>query len=185
MKLVARVIIQMMGAPKKHIEDTLKKYIAKIDEDYADIKVLKKYISPAKKEGGHFNVFSELELEIEGTENLVWFCFDYMPASVEILEPDSLVYECHDFTNFLNDLQQKLHKVDMMIKSLSAENQVLKKNGMTLMNNILLLQLGTGPKNVSALAKGSGVPEDHVEKFLESMVTEGKIKKHKDTYRLS
>lgn len=184
-KIVARVIIQMMGGPKKHIEDTMKTYVKKIEEDYADIKIKKKYLSPAKKEGALFKVFTELELEIDGIENLVWFCFDYMPSSVEILEPDRLVYESHDFTNFMNDLQQKLHKVDMALKNLSAENQVLRKNGVTLSKNLFHSLLRSGPKDLAALAKDSGIPEEHAQKFLESMVKEGKIQKDKALYRLA
>jgi hypothetical protein len=184
MEVHARVIIQMMGGPKKHIEDTLRKYIDKIEEDYADIKVKKKYVSPAKKEGELFELFAELELVIDGAENLVWFCFDYMPSSVEIIEPEQLVYDSHDFMNFLNDLQQKLHKVDMALKNLSAENQVLRKNGTQLLKNLLVQQLRTGPKDISALVKGSGVPQDHVSAFLDSMIEEKKVKKDKGLYHL-
>jgi len=185
-KIIAKVIIQMMGAPKKHIEETLKMYVDKIKKDHEHINVLKEYQSPAEKqkESKLYNVFSELEIEALGTENLVWFCFDYMPASIEIIEPEKLVYESRDFTGFLNDLQAKMHKVDMAIKNLSAENQVVKKNGVTLLKNIIILQLKTGPKDVKTLAKNAGVPEDNVQTFVSAMIDEGKIKKDKDKYTL-
>ena len=185
-RIVARVIIQMLGAPKEHIEKTLKEYIDKIKDEHKDIKILNKYQSKAKKEKNDklFKVFSELEIEVKGVDSLVWFCFDYMPASVEIVEPDKLVYDSHEFTNFLNDLQAKLHKLDMLLKHFSAENIVVKKNGMALMKNIIILQLRTGPKGIKTLAANAGVPQDHIERFLNSMIKEGKIKKDKNLYKL-
>jgi hypothetical protein len=184
MKITAQAIVQMMGGPKKHLEDTMRLYLDKIEEDYADIKLTKRYVSPAKKEGSLFKIFAELTLEIDGIENLVWFCFDYMPSSVEIIKPDEFIYKSHDFTCFINDLQQKLHKVDMALKNISAENQVLKKNGTQLLKNLLTVLLRSGPKDIAWLAKNAGVPEQHATQFLESMIKEGKILKDKGLYRL-
>ncbi len=185
-KVVVRAIIQMMGAPKKHIEDTLKLYVDKIKEEHKGITVLKDYTSKAEKKKGSklFNVFSELEFEVQGVEELVWFCFDYMPASVEIMEPESLVYSSHEFTDFLNDLQGRLHKVDMVIKNLSAENKVVKKNGATLVRNIIMMLLKDGTKDVKTLASNAGMPEKHVLVFLDALLKEGRIKKDKNRYSL-
>lgn len=185
-KIVARVIIQMLGAPKKHIENTLKLYIDKIKEEHKNITIIREYESKAekKKDSKLYNVFSELEIEALGIEDLVWFCFDYMPASVEILKPDSLVYNAHEFTNFLNDLQARLHKVDMVIKNLSAENTVVKKNGVVLIKNIIMLLLKSGSKDIKSMASAAGVPEKHIETFLDAMIKEGKIKKDNNLYRL-
>jgi hypothetical protein len=188
-KIIARVIIQMMGSPKKHIEDTMQMYMDKIVTDYKDIEIIEEKRSKAKKDKENketelFKIYTELEIEAKGIESLVWFCFDYMPSSVEILEPDKIIYDQHDFTDFLNDLQSKLHHTDMTIKNLSAENQVIKKNGMMLIRNIVMLQLKVGKNDCETLATNAGVPVDHMEKFLEGLIKEGKIKKDKDLYSL-
>jgi hypothetical protein len=186
-KIVARVIIEMMGSPKKHIEDTLQMYIDKIGEDYKNIKIIEENRSKAEKENKDeklYKIYTELEIESKGIENLVWFCFDFMPSSVEIIEPAEIIYDQHDFTDFLNDLQAKLHNHDSVIKNLSAENQVIKKNGMTLIKNIVMLQLKIGKNDSETLATNAGVPVDHMEKFLEGLIKEGKIKKDKDFYSL-
>jgi hypothetical protein len=185
-KVVCRAIIEMMGSPKKHIEETIRLYVDKIKEDHKDIKILEEYISTAKKQKGNelYNVFAELELEVSGMENLIWFCFDYMPASIEISDPEELQFSCNDFTAFINDFLAKMHKVDMTLKHLAAENQVLGKNGVTLMKNIITLQLKSGPKTPEMLAEGAGTPVDHVEKFLEAMEHDGKVKKKGKEYVL-
>jgi hypothetical protein len=185
MKITAEAIIQMMGGPKQHIEDTMRLYLDKIEEDYADIKVKKRYVCPAKKEGELYQLFAELTLEINGIDNLIWFCLDYMPSSIEIIRPDEFLYKSHDYTNFLNDLLQKLHKVDMALKNVSAENRILKKNGTQLLKNLLTVLLREGPKKVQWLAKNAGVPETHATEFLAAMVKEGKILKDKELYRLA
>jgi hypothetical protein len=186
-KVVCRAIIEMMGAPKAHIEETIKLYVDKIKDEYKDIRIIEEFISKAKKQKGNelFNVFAELEMEVSGMENLIWFCFDYMPASIEISDPEELVFSNHDFTAFINDFLTKMHKVDMTLKHLAAENQVLGKNGVTLMKNIITLQLKTGPKTPEVLAAGAGTPVDHIQKFLEAMEHDGKVKKKGKEYVLN
>jgi hypothetical protein len=186
-KIIARAIIQMMGGPKKHIEETLGMYMDKLIEEHKGFRIIKEHRSKAKKEKGQelFNVFSEIEFETQGIESLVWFCFDYMPASVEILEPDKIIYSSDKLTDFLNDLQEKLHRVEMLAKNLTAENKVIKNNGVTLVKNIIMLQLKLGPHDIKTLSDNAGVPEDHIHKFLDVMEKEGKIKKDKDLYRLA
>jgi len=180
----AKVIVQMMGSPKKHIEKTIKDYIGQIKEHHKDIEVVNEDTSNAKKDGDMFSVFSELEINAKDSGALVWFCFDYMPSSVEIIEPNKIVYDTVDFTNFLNDLQAKLHKTDMVIKNLSAENQVVKKNGMTLLKNIILLQIKMGIGDLKTLSVNAGVPEEHIQKFLEQLDKDGKIKKDGKLYKV-
>jgi len=185
MEITARVIIQMMGAPKKHIVSTLKMYIEKIKEEHKGIKILEEFKSKPKKEGKLFKVFTELELKAKDTSDLIWFCFDYMPSSVEVIDPTELIFKANDFTDFLNDLQDKLHRIDMNAKNLSAQNQVLNKNGRTLMMNLIMLQLRTKPVGIDILAKNAGAPNEHLQKFVDSMIKDGKIKKDNDVYRVA
>jgi len=183
--MIARAIIQMMGSPKKHIEETLGVYVDKIKDEHKNIKVVKEDRSKAEKDGDMYKVFTELEIDTKSASDLVWFCFDYMPSSVEIIEPDEIIYDSRDFTDFLNDLQAKLHKLDTVVKNLSAENQVVKKNGVMLMKNIIMLQLKMKPRDLETLAVNAGVPQDHMEKFLKAMEKEGKIKKDGNLYILA
>jgi len=183
--ITARVIIQMKGAPKKHIEDTLKLYIDRIKEEKNDIEVLSEDTEKAKKDGDMYNVFTELEIKTKDSAGLVWFCFDYMPASVEIVDPDVIHYDSHEFTGFINDLQGKLHEVDMIIKNLSAENQVIKKNGLTLLKNIIMLNLKFQPTDLDTLAVNAGVPVQNIQKLLDAMEKDRKVKKEEGLYKLA
>lgn len=181
-KIVARAIVEMLGAPKEHIEETLKMYINKIKEE-SDIKVVKEHYAEAeKREDNLFSIFVELELETTDIAHIIWFCFDYMPASMEILEPEEISYKQRDFTDFLNDLQGRLHKYDMLIKNLSAENKVLKRNSLTLGKNTFLVALHDGPKDIAALTDLTGVPEKSAKKFLNELIKLKKVKEENNVY---
>ncbi len=180
----ARVIIEMLGAPKEHIQETLEHYVDKLKKDEKKIIIRKvDYVEP-KPVNNLFSVFAELEIEFEDLQTITYFCFDYMPSSIEIHDPDELTYDSNEYTTFLNDLQARLHKVDMLVKNLSAENKVVKKNGNTLARNIVIVSLESGQKTLLEISKRCGMPETHIKKFVNILVSEGKIKEQDGMYHL-
>lgn len=185
-KIICKAIIEMLGHPKEHIEDTMKKYVDKIEEDYKKIKLKEQYISEAElnEDKKLYSIFSELDLEITDIGELSWFCLDYLPSSIEIIEPSELKYDTRDFTHFLNDLLAKLHKIGNDLKTYNAQNKTLKKNSVTITKNMMLYQLKKGPKKASQLAKNAGMTEEDAKNFLASMVKEGKIKETNGKYSL-
>ncbi|MEK6868162.1 MAG: hypothetical protein AABX98_05055 [Nanoarchaeota archaeon] len=183
-QIKARVIIEMLGAPKEHIEETLKLYIEKIKTQEKDIVVRNIEYGDPKEVDTLFSVFAELELDFTNMKTLTYFCFDYMPSSIEVFEPSEFSYTANDYTDFLNDLQARLHKFDMLIKNLSAENKVIKKNGLTLARNTVLACVESGPKTLLEISKRSGMPEEHIKKFVNILVKEEKIKEKDGKYSL-
>ena len=174
----------MLGAPKEHIEETLKLYVEKMKTQEKDIVVRNIEYGEPKEVNSLFSVFVELELEFTDMKTLTYFCFDYMPSSIEVFEPSEFTYSANDYTDFLNDLQARLHKFDMMIRNLSAENKVTKKNGLTLARNVVLACVESGPKTLLEISKRSGMPEEHIKKFVNILVKEQKIKEKDGKYSL-
>lgn len=183
--LNVRAIINILGKPKEHIEQLIKEYVKKLGKENG-VKVIDEQYAEAEKvvKDDIFSTFAELEIEFKDVPKLVWFCFDYMPSSVEIVHPEKIMYRSTDFTAFLNDHQGKLHRLNMMIENLSAENKVMKKNSLTLIKNIIQLQLRDGKKDSSALSKGAGVPENQLAVFLKEMAKEGKIIEENGLYAI-
>ena len=71
-----------------------------------------------------------------GLQDVIDFCFDYLPSSVEILEPEYINEKSIDLAGVLNDLMLKLHEYNMVIRNLQAENKVMKnKLDPTVSNN--------------------------------------------------
>ncbi len=183
MEILIRAIVEMLGAPKEHIEKTLKDYVQKIKEN-KKIKVLSEEYAEPKEVQKLYSVFVELELRFKEMDEIINFCFDYMPSSIEIIEPEEVVLRSSDMTDFLNDLQGRLHKVDGMLKSMMAENKVLKKNGLTIVKNVIVVALKDGPKDSEELSKLTGLPKDHLQKFLNNLVKQNKIKEENGRYIL-
>lgn len=184
--IVCRAVIEMMGAPKEHIVNTLKTYINKLKED-KDYKIIaEEYAEPEKKSEDDklYITFVELEFEIKGIDKLVWFCFDYLPSSVDIISPDEVIYDSKYFTDFLNDLQSRMHSINMKIASINAENEILKSNGMALLKNIIKLILKQGKKDIKEISRLAGIPEEQMTIFMDSFIKEGKVKKEGNFYQL-
>jgi hypothetical protein len=129
-------------------------------------------------------MFVELEALAKDTSELVFFCFDYMPSSIEIIEPEELKYKKGDFSAFLNDLQARLHNIDMALKQYKARNTMLIKNSAILLRNIIIVFLEQGPRTRKDISKRVGLPEDKIENILKIMIKENRIKKKGKNYEL-
>ena len=135
-KVLARVIIEMLGAPKEHIETTLKDYVENLKQDDT-LKIIKEDIAPAEQQKKLFSVFAELEIWFKDPQRLIDFCFDSMPSSVDIIKPEKLTFNTKALTDTLNDLQAKLHDNDMIIKTTKAKNKILEKNTKAIISKMM------------------------------------------------
>lgn len=183
----SRAIIEILGKPKEHVEKTIKEYTEAIKKK-EDLQLLQIDISEAKevdKEQALWSAFAELEIQTPDLQTLIEFCFDYMPSSIEIIKPEELTIKDKATTNLLNDLQAKLHRIDMITKQLNNENTFLKKNMQSLLKNFISITLFKAEKTSENLAKIIGMDEEALEKFLEKMIEEKIITKKEDKYQLA
>ena len=123
-KIRVRTILEILGSPKDHVEDTMKFVIGKAKEGF-DLISEKRY--ETEEVNGLWSTFCELDINFNNPEQLTIFCFDFMPSSVEILEPINMNMKCTNLSNLFNDLLAKLHRYDMVVKNMNAENVILKK----------------------------------------------------------
>jgi len=180
-----KTIIEVLGKPKEHVEKSLKEYIEKIRET-EDFAIVKEDIVPAKEADNMFSAFVEMEVVVKNIPTLIGFCFDYMPSSIEILRPEELKIKNTEISNFLNDLQAKLHTVDMIAKKLKNENDFLKRNLNTSLQNVISIILSV-KKSASKeeLMKLTGISDKEIDGFLEQLVKDGKIKKEDNLFALT
>ncbi|MBW2999409.1 hypothetical protein KY339_01950 [Candidatus Woesearchaeota archaeon] len=182
--LHCNIILEVLGKPKDYVESTLKGYVEKIEKS-KDFEVLKKEFAKSKKVEDMFSVFVELDMLFKDASALAFFCFDYMPSSIEIIEPEIFKYKAQDFSGFFNDLQARLHKLDMLVKNLTAENKRLKTNAGLLLRNNILIVLKETDKSIAELSKGTGIPEKQLEPFVEKLVKQKFIIKNKNKYSIN
>src|SRR3989344_1166139 len=84
-----RAIIEMLGAPKEYIDKILRDYIAKIKNEGA--KIVSERYEEAVQQDKLFSNFVEMEILFDKPSQLLSFCFESMPSSIEIIEPEALV----------------------------------------------------------------------------------------------
>jgi len=148
-----KTIIEVLGKPREHVEKTIRDYVEKIKAD-SELVILKSYFSEAAEKEKLWAEFVELDMVVKGIPKLIGFCFDYMPSSIEITKPEEFVVRKSTVENFINDLQARLHQVDMVVKKQENENTFLKKNLSKAASNLILLSLASGGYGYGKALKG-------------------------------
>ena len=179
-----RAILEIVGKPKEYIEQKMKEYITRMKED-AHLMVIEEHVHEAHQRETVWSTIAEIEVAIQGVSNLVGFCIDYMPASVDIIKPESFAFDARIFTGIVNDIVAKLHRVDMLANQLGAENTFLKKNMNNIIRNSLLVLIKLGIDAPEKLSKITGIQELEVKRFLDSLLQEKRIKESNGTYSLA
>ena len=175
-EIAFRAVVEVLGKPQQHVESSLKNYVNKLKED-ENYTILREEFANAKQQEDQdlWAVFAELEIKTSSVEKIIMFCFEYMPSVLEIITPKNLSLESEQITVFLNELQAKLHQVDMVAKQLKIENNHLGRNMGFLLKNYVAVILSTSNLDAEQLSKLTGVHKDALEDFLDQLIDEGKI----------
>ena len=179
----AKLIIEMLGSPKAHVEKTLKDYLARLSDDKA-LTLISQDTAEAEERNKLFSIFTELVIEFKSAAKLMDFCFEAMPSSVEILSPEELILPTGELTDLINDLQARLHTVDMSMKQLTAKTAIVDRNAMNVLHNFVKHLLKEGARTPDQLSPLVGIKADALSAFLDHMVDEGKLKQTGETFTL-
>ena len=185
--ILFRAVVEVLGRPKEHIEAALQGYMKSFSQDKR-YRVLSVDTAALKKQEDQdlWMTFAEIEAKTDRLEHLSSFCFDYMPSLIEILEPTEMALKDGEVSEFLNDLQAKLHHVDMVAKQVKLENDFLKKNMSGLLKNYLTVLLSKGGSMTSErLSTLTGVDKDKLEDYLDMLIDQGAVDLKKGIYFLT
>jgi len=177
-----RAIVEIVGKPKVYVKKALESHLKKIKEDDSFI-ITKEKIEPPEPQENFFSTFAELELLIKNPKILSSFCFDYMPSSIEILEPQNLNFSSNDLTDFLNDLQARSHALNTMVIQLRDNAKFYVKNTAVLLRNFIVVLLSARALTIDQMHPYLGVKKEDIAKILKILIKEGKVKKDGDKYR--
>src|SRR3989338_8930656 len=179
-----RTIIEVLGKPKEHVENSIKEYVEHIKKD-SELVILSEDYSEIREQGKLWSQFVELELVVKGTQKLIGFCFEYMPSSIDIIKPENLAMSSAELSSFVNDLQARLHSVDMIVKKLKGENDFLKMSMNAIIHNAIMICLKVSKLDIKQLSQVTGVDAEELEIFLEKLLKENKIRKEEELYTLA
>lgn len=175
-KVLFRAVVEVLGKPKEHVDSSLKGYLQKLKEN-SHYQVVKEELAELKKheESELWMAFAELEIRTSGVAEIIDFCFDYMPSLIEIIEPEELQLDSLAVSSFLNDMQAKLHGVDMLAKQMKMENQLTNQSLAKLLFNFIVILLRDHNLSSEQLGKLTGMNIDVLEDYLDKMIDEGKV----------
>ncbi len=121
-KIKINTIIEIVGMPKEHVEKTMRQVVELIEKD-EEIKKLNHDTAEAKLVKEMWSTFTEFELEFNNFKKLTDFCFNFMPSSIEIIEPETNKLSSGSIEEMLNDVLAKLHQYDMALKRMIMETR--------------------------------------------------------------
>jgi hypothetical protein len=146
----AVMIVEIMGRPAEHVREKIEEHMGFLDKRKEINVISKEFSDPAvvapAKEGDKptdlFTCFSEVEFECETLKEVGDVVFDFMPSSIEIIEPAQVHFESHDATDLLNNLTGRIHRYDEIAKMAQGKinqlTQQLQIAGKALHDNGLL-----------------------------------------------
>jgi len=125
----AVLVLEMIGKPPEHMTETLKELIKKIDEEKG-VEVLEKKINEPvliKDQKEFYTTFAEIEVEVEQILHLAVLMFKYMPAHIEIIEPELIVLSNNGWSEILSELVRRLHSYDEIARVLQFQNAQMQE----------------------------------------------------------
>jgi hypothetical protein len=199
-KIICRAIVEVVGKPKEYVAKAIQTIIESAKEikglkiqktDVEEVKSLKdEKLSKTEqkiqeKAGELFSTFAEIEFSAKDFDVVFSFCFDFLPSSIEIIEPEHIEIKSLEVTKMLTDFLSKMHNADMAVKRLNFENSALRNNSRLLLRNMIMVSLKLKEKNLGDLSKAVGIPQDQLKPFLESLIEDKFIVKEEDIYKLN
>ena len=125
----AALILEVLGHPPEHLTEALKELIEKIGNEEG-VEVLSRKINEPvqmKDSKDFYTNFSEIEVEVNHVEKLVALIFKYMPAHVEVIQPELIALTNSSWTEFLSELVRRLHGYDEVARIIQNEKIILEK----------------------------------------------------------
>ena len=128
-KILSTLIFEIIGTPPEYLIETLEDLIKQMNEEKG-VKVVRKKINEpiVMQENKEFHTtFAEVDLEVEEIYQLVIIMFKYMPAHIEILEPEAIELSNNGWTDILSELTRRLHGYDEIAKVMQLQNAQLQR----------------------------------------------------------
>jgi hypothetical protein len=181
--ILTKVIFEMAGNPKEHVEGTLKKYIDLIKQD-PDYIFMNEFMAPCEERDDKvWSTFFESDILVASFDKLDLLCFNMAPASIEVIEPEQFSLTQKQVTDIYTNLIAKLHEVSISNKNFTSENELLKVNLNRAIRNCVILAL-VEPKNPDELAAKVGIDKEHLQPFIDAMLKEKTIMQENNKYIL-
>ena len=170
--LTAKFIIEILGRPAEHLKAALTELVDKLGTENG-VAVLNKEIHEPKKVEKADNLwttFADVEMKFETLPVFFNAIMTYLPAHIEVYEPESFKLNTFEVNEFANFVVSKLHNYDALAKRIMGERDIL-------ISKLEYLRKGGDMKKVFAIDTKSEVPKFEVKR--ESTKIETNLEKKK------
>jgi len=130
-------IIEIAGRPENYVKESLNLVFQGV-ENNEKIKLIDKKIHDVTPLENIFSGFIEVEALLKNFQAIMELIIDYMPSSLEIIEPKDVKFNLNEANIFINDLIARLHNYDSMLQKSNIESGILKKQLQHLLTQIKL-----------------------------------------------
>ncbi len=124
-----QIVMEVLGRPASNVQQALASVVTKLASE-KNVKVLeRKFHEPVKVPNAHelYTSFVEVTLEIDSLDKYFAVLFSYMPSHVELIYPERITLDNAALNQFANQLMQRLHNYDAVVKNMMIERDVLLK----------------------------------------------------------
>ena len=117
-----RMTVEVMGSPKDHIEAAMLSVIKQLKDDKELTIELANVYECTQMENTLWSTFADVEFSAKTLKKVLDVGYDYVPSTMEILEPVEMAVQMKDVEEFLNDFLARIHKFSAVLKKLQGEN---------------------------------------------------------------
>lgn len=125
----AVMILEIIGKPPEHLLKTLESLIKNMDNEKGVVVKEKSIKDPIlmKNEKDFYTTHAEIEVEVEEIMQLVGLMFKYMPANVEIINPELIVLTNNGWSEILTEITRRIHGYDEITRIMQLEKTIMEK----------------------------------------------------------
>jgi hypothetical protein len=128
-KVVASMILEVIGRPPEYLNEALTKMIEDIGKEKG-VKVRNSKVNTSvqmKENKQFYSNFAEIEVEVDEILYLAILIFRYMPAHVEVISPQNISLTNLEWGDILSEITRKLHGYEEIVKITQTEKMILEK----------------------------------------------------------
>ncbi len=178
----ANILFEIVGNPEEHVSKTMDALIKHLEQQKDIIFINKEVGEPEETKDGLFGSYCEADLLLKNFGKLTWVIFNFMPASVEIIDPAKLTLKDKELTDLTNDVLAFLHETNTRVIQTNSLNQGMLRSINALVRNSILLTLLNGSKTAEEISKMAGITTKDLEPVFEAMIKEKTLIKKEDKY---
>ncbi len=122
-KLIATLIIEILGKPVEHVKEALNTLVVKMGSEKG-VNITNKTLhdpKPAQDSKTLFTAFAEIDLELDSLESYLLVLFTYLPSHIEITNPEKITLSNTQLNDLGNTITQRMHHYDAVTKNTIAE----------------------------------------------------------------